>query len=215
TPRTLDAIAAHGERVSAPLVAAVLTSRKTKAEALSAEGLIVTDDSFGHANPLADQTRARVQQELVPRLKNGTVPVITGYNAATADGVTTTLGRGGSDFSAAVLAAALGATELRIYTDVSGVMSADPRVVKDARPLAKMSYAEAAELSYFGAKVIHPRTVLPAIEARIPVRILDTFAPADAGTTITSDPVYDGSVVKATTSLADLALITVQRAGMS
>src|SRR5207245_7698040 len=151
----------------------------------------------------------------VPRLKNGTVPVITGYNAATADGVTTTLGRGGSDFSAAVLAAALGATELRIYTDVSGVMSADPRIVKDARPLAKMSYAEAAELSYFGAKVIHPRTVLPAIEARIPVRILNTFAPGDAGTTITADPVYDGSVVKATTSLGNLALITVQGPGMS
>jgi aspartate kinase len=140
---------------------------------------------------------------------------VTGYLAGTADGVTTTLGRGGSDYSAAVLAAAVHADELLIYTDVSGVMSADPRIVKDAKPLARMSYAEAAELSYFGAKVIHPRTVLPAIEARIPVRILNTFAPADPGTTITADPVYDGSVVKATTSLGNLALITVQGAGMS
>jgi aspartate kinase len=129
--------------------------------------------------------------------------------------VTTTLGRGGSDYSAAVLAAALGADSLVIYTDVSGVMSADPRIVNDAKPLEKMSYAEAAELSYFGAKVIHPRTVLPAIEAHIPVRILNTFAPKDAGTTITADPVYDGSVVKATTSLGGLGLVTVQGAGMS
>ncbi|HYK97426.1 MAG TPA: aspartate kinase [Candidatus Acidoferrales bacterium] len=215
TPRTLDAIVTYGERVSAPIVAALLNTRGTKAEALSAEGIIVTDDQFGHASPLLEETRTRAQRELVPRLANGTTPVVTGYLAGTAEGVTTTLGRGGSDYSAAVLAAAVHADELLIYTDVSGVMSADPRIVKDAKPLARMSYAEAAELSYFGAKVIHPRTVLPAIEARIPVRILNTFAPADPGTTITADPVYDGSVVKATTSLGNLALITVQGAGMS
>ncbi len=215
TARSLDAIVTYGERVSAPLVAALLCARGVKAQARSAEGLIVTDDQFGHANPLMDETRRRVQKELVPLLAAGIVPVVTGYIAATADGVTTTLGRGGSDYSAAVLAAALNASELRIYTDVSGVMSADPRIVKDAKPLARMSYAEAAELSYFGAKVIHPRTVLPAIEARIPVRILNTFAPADEGTTITADPAPDGSVVKATTSLGNLALVTVQGAGMS
>jgi aspartate kinase len=162
-----------------------------------------------------DETKRRVQSTILPRLKQGVVPVVTGYAASTADGVTTTLGRGGSDYSAAVLAAALNADELQIYTDVSGVMSADPRIVNGAKPLAKMSYAEAAELAYFGAKVIHPRTVLPAIEAHIPVRILNTFAPADAGTTITADPVFDGSVVKATTSLGGLGLITVQGAGMS
>ena len=215
TPRTLDAVVTYGERVSAPIVAALLNARGMKAEALAADGLIVTDDQFGHANPLPDETRTRAQKELVPRLANGTVPVVTGYLAGTADGVTTTLGRGGSDYSAAVLAAALNADELLIYTDVSGVMSADPRIVKEARPLAKLSYAEAAELSYFGAKVIHPRTVLPAIEAHIPVRILNTFAPAEPGTTITGDPAPDGSVVKATTSLGNLALITVQGAGMS
>jgi len=215
TARTLDAIVSYGERISAPIVAALLAARGVKAEARSAEGLIITDDDFGHANPLLDETRARAQRELVPKLKAGVVPVITGYLASTADGLTTTLGRGGSDYSAAVLAAALNADELLIYTDVSGVMSADPRIVSDAKPLAKMSYAEAAELSYFGAKVIHPRTVLPAIEARIPVRILNTFAPKDAGTTITADPVFDGSVVKATTSLAGLGLVTVQGAGMS
>ena len=215
TARTLDAIVSYGELISAPIVAALLKGRGVTAESLSAEGLVITDDAFGHASPLADETRARVQQELVPRMKAGIVPVVTGYVASTADGLTTTLGRGGSDYSAAVLAAAVNADELRIYTDVSGVMSADPRIVTDAKPIAKMSYAEAAELAYFGAKVIHPRTVLPAIEAHIPVRILNTFAPDDVGTTITADPVFDGNVVKATTSLVGLGLITVQGAGMS
>ncbi len=215
TPRTLDAIVTYGEHVSAPIVAVLLRSRGVKAEAMSAEGLIITDDAFGRASPLPDETRKRAQEKLVPRLKAGVVPVVTGYVASTADGVTTTLGRGGSDYSAAILAAAVNADELRIYTDVSGVMSADPRIVSDAKPLAKMSYAEAAELAYFGAKVIHPRTVLPAIEAHIPVRILNTFAPNDPGTTITADPVVDGSVVKATTSLGGLGLVTVQGAGMS
>ena len=215
TARTLDAIVTYGEHVSAPIVAALLSARKLKAEALSAEGLVITDDAFGHANPQMDETRSRAQKALVPRLKAGVVPVVTGYVASTADGVTTTLGRGGSDYSAAILAAVLNASELRIYTDVSGVMSADPRIVSEAKPLPKISYAEAAELAYFGAKVIHPRTVLPAIEARIPVRILNTFAPVDAGTTITADPAPDGSVVKATTSLGGLGLVTVQGPGMS
>ena len=215
TPRSLDAIVTYGERISAPIVAGLLTARGIKAVALSAEGIIITDDQFGHANPIADETRKRAGQRIVPLLAQGVVPVVTGYLASTIDGVTTTLGRGGSDYSAAILAAAVNADALLIYTDVSGVFSADPRIVPDAKPLAKVSYAEAAELSYFGAKVIHPRTVLPAIEARIPVRILNTFAPDDEGTIVTADPVFDGSVVKATTSLGGLGLITVQGAGMS
>ena len=216
TPRTLDAIVSYGERISAPIVAALLEHTGTKAEALSAEGLLITDEQFGHANPMPEETRERAQHELRSRMEYGVVPVVTGFIGSTRDGVTTTLGRGGSDYSAAVLAAAIDAHELLIYTDVSGVMSADPRIVKDAKPLATISYAEAAELSYFGAKVIHPRTVLPAIEAGIPVRILNTFAPSEPGTTITSASAsQDGSVVKATTSIGDLGLITVQGAGMS
>jgi bifunctional aspartokinase / homoserine dehydrogenase 1 len=213
--RSLDSILSYGERVSAPIVAAVLNAKGIAAEALSAEGLIVTDDAFGHANPLLEITRDRIESQLVPRIRYGTVPVVTGFVGSTVDGVTTTLGRGGSDYSAAVLAAALGAAECRIYTDVSGVMSADPRIVPDARPLPAISYAEAAELSYFGAKVIHPRTVLPAVEAGIPVRILNTFAPDDPGTTITASTPRDHTVVKATTSLGGLGLVTVQGAGMS
>ncbi|HAF11909.1 MAG TPA: aspartate kinase [Chloroflexi bacterium] len=215
SPRSLDAILSYGERVSAPMIAALLTARGVAAEALSAEGLLITDDVFGHANPLLELTRERAEQQLVPRMRYGTVPVVTGMVGSTADGVTTTLGRGGSDYSAAVLAAALGARECRIYTDVSGVMSADPRIVADAKPLPAISYAEAAELSYFGAKVIHPRTVLPAIEAGIPVRILNTFAPDDPGTTIAATTPRDNTVVKATTSLGGLGLVTVQGAGMS
>jgi len=213
--RSLDAILSYGERVSAPIVAAVLQARGVTTEALSAEGLVITDDTFGHATPIAELTRERVDQQLVPRMRYGTVPVVTGFVGSTADGVTTTLGRGGSDYSAAILAAALGARECRIFTDVSGVMSADPRIVPDAKPLAAISYAEAAELSYFGAKVIHPRTVLPAIEAGIPVRILNTFAPDDPGTTITASTPRDNTVVKATASLGGLGLVTVQGAGMS
>jgi aspartate kinase len=215
SPRSFDAILSYGERVSAPIVAATLSSQGIAAEALSAEGLLITDDVFGHANPILELTRERVAEQLLPRLRYGTVPVVTGFVGSTADGVTTTLGRGGSDYSAAVLAAALNARECRIYTDVSGVYSADPRIVPDAKPLPALSYAEAAELSYFGAKVIHPRTVLPAIEAGIPVRILNTFAPSDPGTTITASTPRDDTVVKATTSLGGLGMVTVQGAGMS
>ena len=215
TARTRDAIVAYGERVSAPIVAAVLEAKGVKAEALSAEGLVITDDAFGQANPSLEETRVRAAKELIPRLAIGVTPVVTGFIGSTPEGVTTTLGRGASDYSAGVLAAAIDASELRIYTDVSGVMSADPRVVKGAKPLGSLSYAEAAELSYFGAKVIHPRAVLPAVERGIPVRILNTFVPEHPGTTITTDTPRDGSVVKATTSIGDLGLITVQGAGMS
>lgn len=215
TPRTRDAVWAYGERASARLVAAALAAEGAAADAVDAAGVIVTDDAFGGASPLPQETRAAAQARLAPLLAAGHTPVVTGFIGATADGVVTTLGRGGSDYSAAILAAALDAARLDIYTDVSGVMSADPRSVRDAKPLPSISYAEAAELSYFGAKVIHPRTVLPAIEAGIAVRILNTFAPSDPGTTITADTVRDGSVVKATTSLGGLALITVQGAGMS
>jgi aspartate kinase len=215
SPRSFDAILAYGERISAPIVAATFSARGVPAEALSAEGLLITDDTFGHANPLLELTRERVETQLVPRMRYGTVAVITGMVASTADGVTTTLGREHGGRVIGAPAAALGAAECRIYTDVSGVMSADPRIVPDAQPLPAISYAEAAELSYFGAKVIHPRTVLPAIEAGIPVRILNTFAPDDRGTTITASTPRDNTVVKATASLGGLGLITVQGAGMS
>lgn len=215
TPRTRDAVWAYGERASALIVAGALEHVDVRAEAVDAAEAIVTDDAFGSASPLMDETRAAVRPLIARIHRDAGTPVVTGFIGATADGVVTTLGRGGSDYSAAILAAALEASELLIYTDVSGVMSADPRIVPAAKALPALSYSEAAELSYFGAKVIHPRTVLPAIEAGIPVRILNTFAPADPGTTITRTAPRDGSIVKATTSLGRLALVTVAGAGMS
>src|SRR5262249_34593877 len=166
--RTLDAIVSYGELVSAEIVAAALRSHGVEAVAVPATGIVVTDDAFGNAAPALEDGYARGGRQLEPLLRAGTVPVVTGFIGATRDGVTTTLGRGASDYSAAILAAALRAGECLIYTDVSGVMSADPRMVDGARPLARLSYAEAAELSYFGAKVLHPRAVLPAIALRLP-----------------------------------------------
>ena len=213
--RSQDAIVSYGELASAQVVAAALRSRGIDAAAVSATRIVVTDDAFGNAGPIFEETYARARGALAPVATRGQVPVITGYIGATRDGVTTTLGRGASDYTAAIVAAGLGADECLIYTDVSGVMSADPRMVQGARPIGRLSYAEAAELSYFGAKVLHPRAVLPAIEAGIPVRILNTFAPDEPGTTITAQAEPDGSVVKATTSLGGLGLLTVQGAGMS
>ena len=215
TPRSRDAIWAYGERASSLIVAAALELLGVRSTAVDGAGVLITDDVFGNASPLVERTREAARQRISAILGEGRTPVVTGFIGSTADGVVTTLGRGGSDYSAAILAAALDAEELLIYTDVSGVMSADPRIVAGAKPLPSLSYAEAAELSYFGAKVIHPRTVLPAIEAGIPVRILNTFAPNDPGTTITRATPRDGSVVKATTSLGGLALVTVAGAGMS
>lgn len=212
--RSQDAIVSYGELASAEIVAAALRARGIDGAAIPATRIVVTDDAFGDAAPVFDVTYARARAELEPLLRRGAVPVVTGFIGATRDGVTTTLGRGASDYTAAILAAALRADECRIYTDVSGVMSADPRIVADARPIALLSYAEAAELSYFGAKVLHPRAVLPAIEQGIPVRILNTFATEAPGTTVTSRSASDGSVVKATTSLGGLGLLTVQGAGM-
>ena len=215
TPRSRDAVWAFGERASSRIVAAALEEAGVRSTAVDATELLITDDVFGNASPLMELTRAAAAPRIGPLTDEGVTPVITGFIGATAEGIVTTLGRGGSDYSAAILASALDATELLIYTDVSGVMSADPRIVADAKPLPSLSYAEAAELSYFGAKVIHPRTVRPAIEAGIPVRIVNTFAPSDAGTTVTAVAERDGTVVKATTSLGGLALVTVAGAGMS
>lgn len=215
SPRSQDAIVAYGELASAEIVAATLRSGGIDAQALPATRIVVTDDAFGNAAPAFEETYARARELLAPMVARGQVPVVTGFIGATRDGVTTTLGRGASDYTAAILAAGLRAEECLIYTDVSGVMSADPRMVPAARPLARLSYAEAAELSYFGAKVLHPRAVLPAVEVGIPVRILNTFAPEDTGTTITAQADPDGSVVKATTSLGGLGLLTVAGAGMS
>lgn len=214
TPRGLDVISGLGERLSAPIVAAAVRSHGLATEAIEASELIVTDDSFGGANPLMDLTRERSRARLLPLLAQDVVPVITGFIAATEDGRLTTLGRGGSDYSAAIIGACLDSDEIWIWSDVDGVMSADPRVVPEARTVDVLSYTEAAEFSYFGAKVIHPKTVLPAVERDIPLRILNSFQPTHPGTRIVAQAAPNGRVVKGITAIRQVSEVTVEGRGM-
>ena len=184
TPRLLDAISGTGEMLAAPLVAAAIAARGRKSEAVDATDLIVTTDQFGGAEPLMDETRVKMQARLAPLLTGGAIPVVTGFIGATVDGVLTTLGRGGSDYSASIVGAALDADEIWIWTDVDGVMTANPSEVPAARTLPEISYSEASELAYYGAKVLHYKTILPAFRQRIPVRILNSFNPAHPGTRV-------------------------------
>ncbi len=214
TPRGSDAVACLGERLIVPIVSQVLYECGVRVQPVDASRLIITDDNFGAAEPLMAETRERTRAELGPLIEDGRVPVVTGFIGATRNGVVTTLGRGGSDYTAALLAGGLDADQVWIWTDVNGVMTSDPRVVPGAHSLAEISYAEAAELAYFGAKVIHPKTILPAAEKNIPVRILNSFDPAHPGTLITREPRVNGTRVKAITAIRNLSLITVEGRGM-
>ena len=179
-----DAVVSNGEILSSALLAAVLNERGVEARQVDARRCIITDEEYTCAVPLMSQTFAHSQNELQPLLNKGVVPVLGGFIAATRGGATTTLGRGGSDYTAALFGAALGANEIQIWTDVTGVLTADPRVVAEARTVERMSYSEAAELAYFGAKVLHPKTIQPAIENAIPVRICNSRAPDEGGTLV-------------------------------
>jgi aspartokinase/homoserine dehydrogenase 1 len=213
TDRGLAVISGLGERLMAPILAAAMRSRGLQAQFVDAGELIVTDDNYVSATPQMDTTRAQARQRLLPLLEQGTIPVVTGFVGATAGGVPTLLGRGGSDYSAAILGAALDADEIQIWTDVDGVLTADPRIVPEARPLAEISYGEAAELAYFGAKVLHPKTMLPAIDRSIPISVRNTFNPSFPGTRVVAQAV-NGGTVKAITVIHKLALITVAGRGM-
>jgi aspartate kinase len=184
TPRSLDAISGMGERLSCEIVAAALVSRGVDAQAVDGRSVVVTDESFGRAIPLAEETGARVREVLLPLVAARTVPVVGGFIGATRRRVSTTLGRGGSDWSAAIIGAHLPAKEIQIWTDVDGIMTVDPRTVSGARVLPEVRFEEAAELAYFGAKVLHPATIRPAIEKGIPVRILNSFNPTAPGTVV-------------------------------
>ena len=214
TSRGLDVVSGLGERLSAPIVAAALRAHGTAAEAVEASELIVTDDHFGSANPLMARTHSRSRARLSPLLSSGVVPVITGFIGATETGTLTTLGRGGSDYSATIIGACLDSDEIWIWSDVDGVMSADPRVVPDAQTISALSYTEAAEFSYFGAKVIHPKTILPAVEQAIPLRILNSFHPTHPGTRIVAQPPPNGRVVKGITAIRQVSEVTVEGRGM-
>ena len=164
TVRGLDQVVGAGESLSARLLAGALCCEGLTAQAVDATDLVITDDNFGSASPLMPITRQRVQTRLIPLIETGKIPVVTGYIGATQDGIPTTLGRGGSDYSAAILGACLNADEVWIWTDVDGILTADPNIVPHARTLEALSYAEAAELAYFGADVLHPKTIRPVEE---------------------------------------------------
>jgi aspartate kinase len=214
TPRLLDAISGTGEMLAAPLVAGAIAARGRESSAIDATDVIVTTDQFGGAEPLMDETRAKMEARVRPLIARGESPVLTGFIGATVDGVLTTLGRGGSDYSASIVGAALDATEIWIWTDVDGVLSANPSEVPDARTLPEISYSEASELAYYGAKVLHYKTILPAFRQRIPVRILNSFNPTHPGTRVSveGDPSVPG--VKAVTSIRGVSLITISGTGM-
>lgn len=210
-PRSVDEAIAIGERLSASLLAIYLEASNTQAKAISGGDVIVTDALFGNASPQMGATELRCREHLSPLLQQGVVPVVTGFNGATADGQPTTLGRGGSDFSASILAAVLEAEELWIWTDVDGIMSADPRLVSNVAVLDRVTYAEAAELAYNGAKVLHPKTLAPLAEKKIPVWSKNSFAPDKPGTQILSG-LREPKGVRAVTSMSNVAMISMEPA---
>ncbi len=210
--RAVDEAIAVGERLSALLVSEHLRSRGLAAEAVNAAQAVVTDAVFNNASPLMSLTREKAQGRILPILQAKGIPIVTGFNGATTDGRPTTLGRGGSDFSASILAAALDATELWIWTDVDGIMTADPRLVPDAKILDEITYSEAAELAWAGAKVLHPRTLAPLVERGIPVWSKNSFSPEKPGTRIVPKLTAGNSGARAVTSMANVALVSLEPA---
>lgn len=210
----LDALVSFGERLSAALLAAVLRAKGIAAEYVDARKCIITDDSHGSAAPLMDETFARTRQVLSGLLDSSIVPVLGGFISSNKAGDTTTLGRGGSDYTAALIGAALAAKEIQIWTDVSGVQTADPRVVDNARSIPRLSFAEAAELAYFGAKVLHPKTLQPAVERDIPVRICNSRAPESETTVVGSETEKSPDTVKSIAHKTGVTTVQVTSARM-
>jgi len=214
TPRALDAISGLGERMAARILAAALRNNGIAAQAVDATEIIITNDYYQSAAPLMDATREKTRARLLPLLAAGIVPVVTGFIGATASGVPTTLGRGGSDYSASLIGAALSADEVHNYTDVDGVMTADPRIVPDARTIKVLTGQEMSELAFFGAQVLHPMTIAPLLESGIPLRVKNSFNPQHPGTLIIHDAARSEGAVKAVTVIDQVSLVTVAGRGM-
>ncbi len=216
TPRSRDYLLSFGERLSAPLVTSALQGLGIRARTFTGiEAGITTDNNFGEAKPLVEMSYHQIRQRLEPVWARREVPVVTGFIAATVDGIVTTLGRGGSDYTASMLGAALSADEIWIWTDVDGLMTADPRIVKNARVLPRVSFGEALELSYFGAKMMHPRALQPAAQKKMRVRIKNSSKPLGEGTLVSaSDTNNGGKVVKAVSMIPGVGIVTVGGAGM-
>jgi aspartate kinase len=214
SPRIRDLMVSFGERLSSRLVAGALVEHGVNARAVDATQLILTDDRFGQATPDWEQTSQRISKILMPQIKAGVVPVITGFIGATAEGKVTTLGRGGSDFSGAIFAAYTQSAELVIWTDVDGVMTTDPRIDRQARVIPQVSYTEVGELAYYGAKVLHPKTVQPILDLGMPLRVRNTFNHEHPGTLVTAQSEPSTTVIKAVTAIRNVAMLTVAGRGM-
>ena len=211
TPKSRDYILSFGERLSAPILSGAIRDLGYPSIHLTGgEAGIITDENYGCARPI----RLEVKERVGPLLEKGIIPVITGFIGSTEKGNITTFGRGGSDYSAALVGAALDADIVEIWTDVSGILTSDPRIVKNVKRIPKMSYIEAMELAYFGAKVLHPRTIEPLMEKKIPLRIKNTFDPENEGTLITNDREESDNIIKAITAIKDVFLINIFGAGM-
>ena len=214
TPRALDVISGLGERMNAPQVAAILQANNLSAKAIDAQEIIVTDGRHGAATPRIKATATKTQAALNPLLDENIIPVVTGFIARSEAGIAITLGRGGSDYSATIIGRALKVDEIWIWSDVNGVMTTDPRIVRDAKTIPHLSFVEVGELAYFGAKVLHPRAIRPARQANIPVRMLNTFDPDNGGTLIDGKISNDGYAVKAITAIKNMSIITIAGTGM-
>jgi bifunctional aspartokinase / homoserine dehydrogenase 1 len=215
SPRALDAVAALGERLSVRILAGAVESAGLPAEYIESNHLIVTDDKFQNAHPDMAATTTRTRQALEPMLDAGRVPIVTGFIGASPSGATTTLGRGGSDYSASILALALHAADVWIWTDVDGVMTADPRMIPEARTIPQLSYREVAEMAHFGAKVLHPKSIHPVIEAGIGLRVCNTFNPTGPDTRLVADCCNGHlGLIRAIATIRGLQLITLSGRGM-
>lgn len=214
TDRSLDTVASYGERLSTAILAETMDERGLPLVLIDARTFMVTDDRFTAARPLFDEIDARLRETVAPHVSAGKIVVTQGFIGSTRKGVTTTLGRGGSDYSASIIGAALDAEEIQIWTDVDGVLTADPRICPDARQLGVISFREASELAYFGARVLHPSTILPAVRKNIPVRVLNSRRPDLPGTLITANPPKSNVAVKSIASKKGITVINIQSTRM-
>lgn len=214
TPRTQDNVVAYGERINSKVVAAAFAARGINAVHVDAREIIVTDRAFGKAVPQVPEINRRLHARLTPLLESGAVPVLGGFIGSTPDGITTTIGRGGSDFSAALVGAGMNAEAIEIWTDVDGMKTTDPNLCPDAHRIKIISFEEAAELAYFGAKVLHPATVLPAIEKNIPVYVLNSRNPSNEGTKIVARAPHSKQPFKAIAAKKRITVIDIVAARM-
>jgi aspartate kinase len=214
TPEIVDAISSYGERLSSQLIALIFQDRGIPAVHVDARCVIVTDGRHANAMPLYAQTYARLCEHVSPLVRGNKVVVMGGFIGATPAGVTTTLGRGGSDFSAAIVGAGIDAEEIQIWTDVDGVMTRDPKLVPDAHRVKIISFTEAAELAYFGAKVLHPATLLPAIEKNIPILVLNSRRPDSPGTRIVAQAVPCANTIKAISCKRGIHVVNIRSTRM-